>query len=60
MPTTSARSALRALFNHRELTSHVSSGGVMPMLAAQGYLPAELDEVLRSSAVAMRDEGTGA
>jgi 3-isopropylmalate/(R)-2-methylmalate dehydratase small subunit len=38
----------------------VSSGGVMPRLAAQGYLPAELGELLRSSAVAMRGAGSGA
>jgi 3-isopropylmalate/(R)-2-methylmalate dehydratase small subunit len=38
----------------------VSSGGVMPRLAAQGYLPAELGDVLRSSAVAMRGAGSGA
>lgn len=38
----------------------VASGGVMPRLAAQGYLPAELGGLLRSSAVAMRGEGSGA
>ena len=38
----------------------IASGGVMPRLAAQGYLPAELGEVLRSSAVAMRGEGSSA
>jgi 3-isopropylmalate/(R)-2-methylmalate dehydratase small subunit len=38
----------------------LESGGVMPRLAAQGYLPAELGEVLRSSAVAMRGAGSGA
>jgi 3-isopropylmalate/(R)-2-methylmalate dehydratase small subunit len=38
----------------------VASGGVMPRLAAQGYLPAELGDVLRSSAVAMRGAGSGA
>jgi 3-isopropylmalate/(R)-2-methylmalate dehydratase small subunit len=38
----------------------IASGGVMPRLAAQGYLPAELGDVLRSSAVAMRGEGSGA
>jgi 3-isopropylmalate/(R)-2-methylmalate dehydratase small subunit len=38
----------------------VASGGVMPRLAAQGYLPAELGDLLRSSAVAMRGEGSGA
>ena len=34
--------------------------GVMPRLAAQGYLPAELGDLLRSSAVAMRGAGSGA
>jgi 3-isopropylmalate/(R)-2-methylmalate dehydratase small subunit len=29
-------------------------------LAAQGYLPAELGDVLRSSTVAIRGEGSGA
>jgi len=38
----------------------VASGGVMPRLAAQGYLPAELGDILRSSAVAMRGAGSGA
>ena len=38
----------------------VSSGGVMPRLAAQGYLPAELGEMLRSSTVAIRGAGSGA
>ena len=38
----------------------ISSGGVMPRLAAQGYLPAELGEMLRSSTVAMRGAGSGA
>ena len=38
----------------------ISAGGVMPRLAAQGYLPAELGDVLRSSAVAMRGAGSGA
>ncbi|MEM6107278.1 3-isopropylmalate dehydratase [Mycobacterium sp. 050272] len=38
----------------------IESGGVMPRLAAQGYLPAELGDVLRSSAVAMRGAGSGA
>ncbi len=38
----------------------IESGGVMPRLAARGYLPAELGELLRSSAVAMRGAGTGA
>jgi 3-isopropylmalate/(R)-2-methylmalate dehydratase small subunit len=38
----------------------IASGGVMPRLAAQGYLPAELGDLLRSSVVAMRGEGSGA
>jgi 3-isopropylmalate/(R)-2-methylmalate dehydratase small subunit len=38
----------------------IASGGVMPRLAAQGYLPAELGDLLRSSAVAMRGTGSGA
>jgi 3-isopropylmalate/(R)-2-methylmalate dehydratase small subunit len=38
----------------------ITSGGVLPRLAAQGYVPAELGDVLRSSAVAMRSAGSGA
>ncbi|MDT5075028.1 MAG: 3-isopropylmalate/(R)-2-methylmalate dehydratase small subunit [Mycobacterium sp.] len=38
----------------------IAECGVMPRLAAQGYLPAELAELLRSSTVAMRGEGSGA
>lgn len=38
----------------------VESGGVLPRLARQGYLPSELGELLRSSAVAMRGAGSGA
>ncbi|MET0704416.1 MAG: 3-isopropylmalate dehydratase [Mycobacterium sp.] len=38
----------------------VASGGVMPRLVEQGYLPAELGDVLRSSTVAMRGAGSGA
>ena len=38
----------------------IESGGVMPRLAAQGYLPAELGDLLRSSTVAMRGAGSGA
>jgi 3-isopropylmalate/(R)-2-methylmalate dehydratase small subunit len=38
----------------------IASGGVLPRLAAQGYVPAELGEVLRSSTVAMRSAGSGA
>jgi 3-isopropylmalate/(R)-2-methylmalate dehydratase small subunit len=36
----------------------VAAGGVMPRLAEQGYLPAELGDVLRSSTVAMRGAGS--
>jgi 3-isopropylmalate/(R)-2-methylmalate dehydratase small subunit len=38
----------------------IASGGVMPRLAEQGYLPAELGDLLRSSAVTMRGSGSGA
>ena len=38
----------------------IASGGVLPRLAAQGYVPAELGDVLRSSTVAMRSAGSGA
>jgi 3-isopropylmalate/(R)-2-methylmalate dehydratase small subunit len=38
----------------------LASGGVMPRLAEQGYLSAELAAVLRSSTVAMRGAGSGA
>lgn len=38
----------------------ISSGGVMPLLAEQGYLPTELAGILRSSTVAMRSAGSGA
>jgi 3-isopropylmalate/(R)-2-methylmalate dehydratase small subunit len=38
----------------------IAEGGVMPRLAAMGFLPAELGETLRSSTVAMRGEGSGA
>ena len=38
----------------------ISSGGVLPRLAQQGYLPAELGDVLRSSTVAIRGAGSGA
>src|SRR3984885_2879174 len=38
----------------------ISSGGVLPRLAAQGYPPAELGDVLRSSTVAIRGAGSGA
>ena len=35
----------------------IASGGVLPRLAEQGYLPAELADTLRSSAVIMRGAG---
>jgi 3-isopropylmalate/(R)-2-methylmalate dehydratase small subunit len=38
----------------------IASGGVLPRLAAQGFLPAELGDLLRSSGVAMRSAGGGA
>ncbi|OBI41204.1 3-isopropylmalate dehydratase [Mycobacterium sp. E796] len=38
----------------------IESGGVLPRLAEQGYLPPELGDVLRSSTVAMRGAGSGA
>ncbi|MEZ0053581.1 3-isopropylmalate/(R)-2-methylmalate dehydratase small subunit [Mycobacterium sp. MAA66] len=38
----------------------ITSGGVMPRLAEQGYLPTELAGLLRSSTVAMRGAGSGA
>ena len=38
----------------------ISSGGVLPRLAAQGYLPAELGDLLRSSTAAIRGAGSGA
>ena len=38
----------------------IESGGVLPRLAQQGYLPGELGEVLRSPAVAIRGAGSGA
>jgi 3-isopropylmalate/(R)-2-methylmalate dehydratase small subunit len=38
----------------------IASGGVLPRLAAQGYLPAELGDLLRSSTVAIRGAGSGA
>jgi 3-isopropylmalate/(R)-2-methylmalate dehydratase small subunit len=38
----------------------LASGGVMPRLAEQGYLPAELAGILRSSTVAMRGAGSDA
>lgn len=38
----------------------LASGGVLPRLVAQGFLPAELGDLLRSSTVAMRGAGSGA
>jgi 3-isopropylmalate/(R)-2-methylmalate dehydratase small subunit len=38
----------------------IESGGVLPRLAEQGYLPAELRDTLRSSTVAIRGAGSGA
>jgi len=38
----------------------IASGGVLPRLAAQGFVPAELGDMLRSSTVAMRSAGSGA
>jgi 3-isopropylmalate/(R)-2-methylmalate dehydratase small subunit len=38
----------------------IASGGVLPRLAAQGFLPAELGDLLRSSSVAIRGAGSGA
>jgi 3-isopropylmalate/(R)-2-methylmalate dehydratase small subunit len=38
----------------------LASGGVLPRLAEQGYLPAELAGVLRSSAVQAQTQGSGA
>jgi 3-isopropylmalate/(R)-2-methylmalate dehydratase small subunit len=38
----------------------IAGGGVLPRLAAQGYIPAELADALRSSAVQMRGAGSGA
>jgi len=38
----------------------ITSGGVLPRLAAQGYLPTELQDTLRSSTVAIRGAGSGA
>lgn len=38
----------------------IESGGVLPRLAREGYLPSELGDLLRSPAVAMRGAGSGA
>jgi 3-isopropylmalate/(R)-2-methylmalate dehydratase small subunit len=38
----------------------IASGGVLPRLAAQGCLPAELGDLLRSSTVAIRGAASGA
>jgi 3-isopropylmalate/(R)-2-methylmalate dehydratase small subunit len=38
----------------------LESGGVLPRLVEQGYLPPELGDLLRSSSVAIRGAGSGA
>jgi 3-isopropylmalate/(R)-2-methylmalate dehydratase small subunit len=38
----------------------IASGGVLPRLAEQGYLPAELAGMLRSSAISAQTQGSGA
>lgn len=38
----------------------IASGGVLPRLAEQGFLPGELGDLLRSPGVAMRGAGSGA
>ncbi len=38
----------------------IESGGVLPRLARQGYLPSELGDLLRSPEAAMRGAGSGA
>jgi hypothetical protein len=38
----------------------IAGGGALPRLAARGYLPAELADILRSSEVQMRGAGSGA
>lgn len=38
----------------------IASGGVLPRLAEQGFLPGELGDLLRSPTVAMRGAGSGA
>ncbi len=38
----------------------IESGGVLPRLVAQGYLPVELGDLLRSPTVAIRGAGSGA
>jgi 3-isopropylmalate/(R)-2-methylmalate dehydratase small subunit len=38
----------------------IASGGVLPRLAQQGYLPAELAEILSSPSVAAAGQGSGA
>ena len=38
----------------------IASGGVLPRLAEQGYLPAELADVLRSPTVTAAGQGSGA
>lgn len=38
----------------------IASGGVLPRLAEQGYLPAELADTLRSPGIAAAGQGSGA
>jgi len=38
----------------------IESGGVLPRLVEQGYLPSELGDLLRSPTVAIRSAGSGA
>lgn len=38
----------------------IDSGGVLPRLVEQGYLPSELGDLLRSPTVAIRGAGSGA
>lgn len=72
MSVVPTRRALRSLLDRRELIvapgvfDGISAqlarrtGHVAAYLSAQGYLPAELGDLLRSSAVAMHGEGSGA
>jgi 3-isopropylmalate/(R)-2-methylmalate dehydratase small subunit len=38
----------------------IASGGVLPRLAEQGYLPAEMADLLRSPAITAAGQGSGA
>jgi 3-isopropylmalate/(R)-2-methylmalate dehydratase small subunit len=38
----------------------IASGGVLPRLAEQGYLPADLADQLRSPTAAVAGQGSGA